>query len=271
MLKQRILSALVMVPLVVAAVLLLDNAWFALVMLVVVLLGAWEWGTLIPLHGTPARSLFMGATALLLVPVWHFASREAVVDALLYTALGWWLVALFWISRPGAGGQPWLAVVKACIGWLLLASTWLALVVLHARPDHGPWWVLFVLALVWVADSGAYFSGRRWGRRKLAPAVSPGKTWEGVYGALAVCTLYTVAAAWAFGMQGRDLAGFLLICLVTVLFSIAGDLFESLMKRQQGIKDSGTLIPGHGGILDRIDSLLAAVPIFTLGLRWVDL
>lgn len=273
MLRQRILSALVLAPLLVAAVLLLDDAWFALAMLVVVLLAAWEWGALVPLPTPLLRSLYIGATALLLVPVWHFAGNEGVVDGIFYVTLAWWLLALAWISHPAAvdAAPAWLVWVKALAGWLAMASTWLALVVLHARPDHGPWWVLFALALVWAADIGAYFAGRRWGRRKLAPTVSPGKTWEGVYGALSACTLYALLAAWAFDIRGMELAGFLLVCLVAVLFSVVGDLFESLLKRQRGVKDSGTLIPGHGGLLDRVDSLLAALPVFALGLRWVDL
>jgi phosphatidate cytidylyltransferase len=131
--------------------------------------------------------------------------------------------------------------------------------------------VLYVLVLVWVADSGAFFAGRQFGRNKLAPRVSPGKTWEGVIGALVACSLFAFGYAQFIDLQGSALTGFILVCLVTVLFSIAGDLLVSLMKRQQGVKDTGTLIPGHGGILDRIDSLLAAAPVFLLGIRWVEL
>lgn len=273
MLSKRILSAVILVPLVIWAVLALDTTRFALAVLLAVLPAAWEWSALVPLRGNIPRGLYVLATAVLVATVWRFAGQERLVDLLLWVALAWWLIALFWITHPDAGRRRGLSslLVKAVVGWLLLVSTWLALVVLHSRPDHGPEWVLFVLALVWVADSGAYFAGRQWGRRKLAPQVSPGKSWEGVYGALAACAVYALLIAWALGVQGRDLASFLLVCLLTVLFSIAGDLLESLMKRQQDVKDSGTLIPGHGGVLDRIDSLLAAVPIFTLGLRWVDL
>ena len=152
-----------------------------------------------------------------------------------------------------------------------MVSTWLALVVLHSRPDQGPHWVLFLLVLVWVADSGAFFAGRQFGRTKLAPKVSPGKTWEGVFGALIACALFAFGYARFLELQGLALTGFILISLVTVLFSVAGDLLESLLKRQHGVKDSGTLIPGHGGILDRIDSLFAAAPIFLFGLRWIEL
>ena len=152
-----------------------------------------------------------------------------------------------------------------------MLSTWLALVVLHSRPDQGPHWVLYLLVLVWVADSGAFFAGRQFGRTRLAPKVSPGKTWEGVLGGLTACALFAFGYAHYLELQGAVLTGFVLVSLVTVLFSVAGDLLESLLKRQRGVKDSGTLIPGHGGILDRIDSLFAAAPVFLLGLRWIEL
>ncbi len=185
----------------------------------------------------------------------------------------WWLFALFWITNPDIGREVTTrhTIAKAILGLGLMISTWLALVVLHSRPDHGPYWVMFVLVLVWVADSGAYFSGRVFGRNKLAPAVSPGKTWEGVFGALVACSLFAYSDGRFQDFQGALLSSFVLVCVVTVLFSIAGDLLESLLKRQRGVKDSGTLIPGHGGILDRIDSLLAAAPVFLFGMRWIEL
>ena len=162
-------------------------------------------------------------------------------------------------------------VFKSLLGILLLVSAWAALLRLHARPETGPKLVLFLMILIWVADSGAYFAGRKWGTSKLAPAVSPGKTWEGVYGALIACTLFAVASALLLHTTGARITAFVAVCIVTILFSIVGDLQESLLKRQVGIKDSGRLIPGHGGILDRIDSLIAAGPVFLLGLEWMKL
>ncbi len=129
--------------------------------------------------------------------------------------------------------------------------------------------MLFLLVLIWIADSGAYFAGRRWGRVKLAPAVSPGKTREGVYGALAGAMLCALALAWMRPEIGAALVT-IPLCLLTCLVSVAGDLFESLIKRQAGVKDSGTLLPGHGGVLDRIDSLTAAAPVFVFGLMWLE-
>lgn len=273
MLKQRIFSALILVPLVVIGVLFSNQSTFALLVILALLLAAWEWSALIPLQGRPIRVSYLVLTAALTAMAWYFAQSEAFVNSLLWLAMAWWLFVLFWITRPDIGREVnTLHVVgKALLGLGMLISTWLALVVLHGRPDQGAHWVLYVLVLVWVADSGAFFAGKTFGRNKLAPAVSPGKTWEGVFGALLACAVFAFGYAHFLGLKGAVFSSFILVCLVTVLFSIAGDLLESLLKRQRGIKDSGTLIPGHGGILDRIDSLLAAAPVFLFGLRWIEL
>lgn len=273
MLKQRILSALIMVPLVVVGVLFTNQSAFALLVVLAMLLAAWEWSALIPLQGRPARISYLALTAALTAVAWYFAQSEVFVNSLLWVAMAWWLFVLFWITRPYIGREvnPLNVVSKAILGLGVLTSTWLALVVLHGRPDQGAYWVLYVLVLVWVADSGAFFAGKTFGRNKLAPAVSPGKTWEGVFGALIACALFAFGYARFLDLKGPAFSSFILVCMVTVLFSIAGDLLESLLKRQRGVKDSGTIIPGHGGILDRIDSLLAAAPVFLFGLRWIEL
>jgi len=146
----------------------------------------------------------------------------------------------------------------------VLVPAWASLVVIHGVDPQGPRLLLFLMVLIWVADSFAYFAGRRWGRTKLAPVISPGKTREGVYGALAGAVLCGGGLVWLMP-QGNPLL-LILFCLLIVLVSVVGDLFESLMKRQAGVKDSGSLLPGHGGMLDRIDSLTAAAPLFLLGL-----
>lgn len=273
MLRKRILSALVMVPLVVFAVLYLNQTLFALSVGALVLMGAWEWSALIPLQETAVRYGYLALTFAVTVVAWYFAVSEVFVDSVLWLAMGWWLFVLFWVARPDIGREvnSLHLKMKAILGVGLLVSTWLALVVMHSRPDQGPHWVLFVMMLVWVADSGAFFSGRAFGRTKLAPAVSPGKTWEGVFGALVACSLFAYAYARFLNLQGALLSSFILVSVVTVLFSIVGDLLESLLKRQRGVKDSGALIPGHGGILDRVDSLLAAAPVFLFGMRWIEL
>jgi phosphatidate cytidylyltransferase len=151
----------------------------------------------------------------------------------------------------------------AVAGVIVLAAPWVAFMAL--RDEFGPAYVLFLFLLVWIADIGAYFAGRRWGRRKLAVTISPGKTWEGALGAGMAALMFALAGAAVLGVGARW-PWFVAICMVTVGFSIVGDLFESMLKRQCGMKDSGTLLPGHGGVLDRVDSLTAAAPIFLLGL-----
>ncbi len=272
MLKLRIISALILVPLVIWGIFRLEDTGFAVAVLLVMSMCAWEWSRFIPLQSLLYQVLYTCSVICTVAIVWQFTSHPVFVSSFFWLTLGWWLFVLFWITRPGMISSGLVAfLLKGAAGWLLMTSCWLALVILHGRIDNGPYWVLFVLSLIWVADSGAYFSGRKWGKRKLAPQVSPGKTWAGVYGALGACGVYAMLASWLFKLTGKDIPGFLLVCMLTVLFSVAGDLFESLLKRQQNMKDSGKMIPGHGGILDRLDSLLAAAPVFVLGLSWAGI
>ena len=157
-------------------------------------------------------------------------------------------------------------LINAVIGILILAPAWLSLVILHTSHSDGISQLLFLLILIWIADSAAYFSGRRWGKTKLANKVSPGKTWEGIFGAIFAILVFCYAYSRFMDMQGSEILLFLLLGIITVSGSVLGDLIESLMKRHSGIKDSGTLLPGHGGVMDRIDSLTAAGPIFVAGL-----
>jgi phosphatidate cytidylyltransferase len=179
----------------------------------------------------------------------------------------WWLVVLVRASRFNAD-QPFsgLSLIQLFEGIVVLIPAWMALVLIHRLPQDGPRMLAFLLILIWSADIGAYFSGRRWGRIKLAPRVSPGKTREGVYGAMVGAVICGLVLAW---WQHWGLLGYLyavILCLITSLVSILGDLFVSMLKRLRGVKDSGTLLPGHGGLLDRIDSLTAASPLFLFGL-----
>jgi phosphatidate cytidylyltransferase len=150
----------------------------------------------------------------------------------------------------------------------VILPAWTALMMIHGSEPHGHWWTLLALFIVWAADIGAYFSGRFLGRRKLAPQISPGKTWAGVYGALVAGALVVAAGGWLLGVRGAQLAGLVLVALVTVAASIVGDLVESLMKRHARVKDSGRMFPGHGGLMDRLDSVFAALPVFALG-KWM--
>jgi phosphatidate cytidylyltransferase len=180
-------------------------------------------------------------------------------------ALFWVLVAPPWVIARWPTQRP---LAMLLLGWIVLVGAWVALVDLQAR---SPWLVLAAMAIVWIADTAAYFSGRAFGRRKLAPLVSPGKTWEGVYGAWVAVALYALVlvpyastAGFRMPMSAPVMAAWVVFAMGLASVSVIGDLFESLLKRHAGVKDSGTLLPGHGGILDRIDALLAAMPIAAL-------
>ena len=272
MLRTRVLSALVMAPLVVCAVLFLDNPVFSLLLGIILLAAAWEWSHLIPVRTVAARLAYTGAVAVLMWLLWR-SGLETLIRPLLLVAFVWWLFALFWLSQPQFGVQATLSnySLKMLAGALVILPAWAALSTLHASPERGPTVTLMLLMLVWLADIGAYFAGRRWGEKKLAPAISPGKTWEGVYGGLFSSLLFAAVAGGIYSHSLRWTLAFMTVSLLTAMFSVAGDLLESLMKRQSGVKDSGNLIPGHGGIFDRIDSLVAAAPMFLIGFLWLAL
>lgn len=268
MLKQRLLTALVLLPLVIWGILELPNEYFAILLALIVVQGGWEWSRLMQLKSTLSRLLFcLLVIAGLLVSAQVFDVTHSDWLTLPVLSLFWWLLALFLVvayPRSVARWSPrW---TQGVIGMLVLIPTWVAVVGLHGVSDNGPYLVLYLLSLIWVADSGAYFGGRSWGKHKLAPNVSPGKTWEGVASACFATAIYALLATQVFSLSGNLQIRFVVLSLVTVAFSILGDLAESMFKRHAGVKDSGTLLPGHGGVLDRIDSITAAAPIFVIGL-----
>ena len=268
MLKQRLLTAAVLAALIITAIFSFPTGWFAGVLAVFLAVGAWEWSRLMGSELDKNLPMLPGALVAMLIPLWFFQHEtDVLLIVLVASAVGWCAVLA---SLPRSSELPPLReygqVARFVMGIFLLVPPWLALVHLHITPQYGPWHVLFLFGLVGVADSAAYFTGRAWGKNKLAPLISPGKTWEGVYGALIATAIYAAVCGTLFELRGMLLVAFITLCLVTVMFSIVGDLFESLIKRQAGAKDSGNILPGHGGVLDRIDSLTAAAPIFTLGL-----
>jgi phosphatidate cytidylyltransferase len=265
-LRQRTLTALVLGPLVLAGVLWLPTAWLALALVLVVLLGAWEWTTLAGLVAPAPRLAYLVAMGLGCLALWQAHRWGWGPHLLAAVALGWAGLTLYLARletiQPAAGTDQGLLA----LGLPVLLGPWLALVELDARPANGPLWVLALLLLIWGADIAAYFAGRRWGRAKLAPVLSPGKTRAGATAALAAAAGWGLVLAVLLGLgAGRGLA-LVLVCVLTAAVSVVGDLFESLLKRRRGLKDSSQLLPGHGGMLDRIDSMTAAAPVFTVGL-----
>ncbi|MBI3771210.1 MAG: phosphatidate cytidylyltransferase [Gammaproteobacteria bacterium] len=246
----------------------LTSSQFSLVLAGIALVGAWEWAGLITLTKIWMRLLYVVVIGLLIATILAVPLSDSGLRCLLFIAALWWVGALIWVLRyRGQSGLTSRDVVIGVVGGVVvLVPTWLGLSELHGYSGNGPQWLLYVMILIWCADSGAYFTGRRWGRNKLAPHVSPGKSWEGVYGALAITLLVSLVASKLFELSTADLIWFLPLSMITVLISIVGDLLESLFKRRAGVKDSGRILPGHGGVLDRIDSLTAAGPVFALGL-----
>jgi len=267
MLLTRVLTVAVLLPLFLAGMFFLPGQWWCIVLLPLVLAGSWEWAVLAGFSPT-VRWTFCAAVLGSMAALFFAGGlpQSPVVDQAMFliSALFWLAVAPVWLR---CGWRPRSSLVLAATGWILLVPTWLALVRLQERP----WVLLAVLGIVWIADSAAYFAGHQWGRHKLAPAVSPGKTWEGVAGAAAAVAVYH-AAVWHFGFGHEQPGlGMAATVLVAVLFplSILGDLFESWIKRQAGVKDSGRLLPGHGGVLDRIDALTSTLPLAALAVAWM--
>lgn len=258
-LGRRVLTALILAPLFLAALFLLAPGHFALLLGLILLLAVWEWGTLCGLGR--GGQLGWGAACLLLAAVIH------------QFGLLWWTVVagtLFWLLAAAAvlafprgrglwAQWPWRLFAGLCV----LLPAWAGMVLLQGQA-MGPWLVLWTMLMVWGSDIGGYFAGHAFGRHKLAPAVSPGKTVEGLIGGVLLAALLSAALAWAAGVAPSAVPVLVLVTLLVVAISIFGDLFESLMKRVAGVKDSGSLLPGHGGVLDRIDAALAAAPVAAL-------
>ncbi len=255
-LQKRIATAVVLIPGVLFLIFYLDTQGFRIAMSVVLVLGAWEWCRLIGIKEIPGQAVYIGVGLLL-----AFATQY-VPSFVIYGLAGlWWLGAIYLVATYPKSDELWKnnLLLKSLIGILILVPTWLGVVELQA---DSPWKMMFVFMLVWAADIGAYFAGRRFGKRKLAPSVSPGKSVEGLIGGLIVSLILALVLKNYVGLESLSVVSAVLVFSTVVLFSILGDLSESLFKRSSGVKDSSQLLPGHGGVLDRIDSLTAAVPIY---------
>ncbi|MBK5937036.1 phosphatidate cytidylyltransferase [Halorhodospira sp. 9621] len=269
MLKARVLTALALGPLLLAAIWLLPTGVLAVLLGATAALAAWEWTTLIGVQDTARRAAIVGGFAATLLPGWLLLEAGVAAGGILYAVAGLWVGALVWLLLYSRRDLPAPSPLRAAlVGWLVLWPCWLALVYLHGSTPWGPFWHTFLLVLVWAADTGAYFTGRAWGRHRLAPRISPGKSWEGALGGGAAALLGGGLLVLALQPQAPGLGALALLTVAVVVASVVGDLFESMLKRQRGVKDSGGILPGHGGILDRIDSLTAAAPVLAAGLAW---
>ena len=269
-LARRTVTALIAISVMVASVFALPTAGFALVVAVIAVGAGFEWTRItVPKPGVRlGLALFIaGSIGLLWLAGWH---DPAWLLAICVAALGWWCIALFWVVRFERGVDASAldsALVSGLAGWFVVVPTWAGLVYLHGSADEGPWRVMFVLLVVWAADIGAYFAGRRFGTHRLATKISPGKSVEGVAGGMGAVAVVGAAAGFALGFPAALIALSAVLCVGVAALSVLGDLTESLVKRRSGVKDSGSVLPGHGGILDRIDSLTAAAPAFVTGLE----
>jgi phosphatidate cytidylyltransferase len=272
MLKQRIITAVLIVLALFAALAYLSVAALSGVFALAVLMAAWEWANLSGFVSRTGRSIYVAVCALgMALLAWQsglYAEQNfLVLREIFIAACLWWAIALLWVKAyPLSSGLWGSKGARSVMGLLVLVPAWLALSYLRSLPE-GVYLILVVIGLVVAADVGAYFTGRAFGKAKLAPAVSPGKSWAGFWGGLASC-LTLMAILWRIWPEGMpiSLPAALGLALVTGLASVLGDLLESMIKRHRGIKDSGNLLPGHGGIMDRIDSITAAAPVFALGL-----
>ncbi|WP_020406475.1 phosphatidate cytidylyltransferase [Hahella ganghwensis] len=266
MLKQRVVTALIIAPLFLVGVFATNILGFALFLGGIVTVGAWEWARIAGWNDQLPRVSFAIATAVCLVLAWHLPAM-----VVLGVALVWWMFAFYLILQFPSSSSIWQPVWLRCLaGLLVLVPAWKALVSLRAgvmqvNPEISTvWLVLYIFLIVWAADIGAYFAGKTFGRRKLAPAVSPGKSVEGALGGLVAVSVLPFVVAPLLQISPSQTGVLWMMTLSAAIFSIVGDLLESLGKRVVGIKDSSQILPGHGGILDRIDSVTAAAPIFVL-------
>jgi phosphatidate cytidylyltransferase len=263
MLKNRVVTASILAPLIIAAVLLLPAMWYAIVWGLVFALAAWEWSGLCGLTKVAERAglVVLVGGAMVTGPQW----ADFALDWLSWPVVAWWFILSLLLRRMPEKllTLNYPLAVKLLVGVLVLVTSWIHLIWL--RVNFGPNQVLYLLLLIWLADISAYFVGKNWGFAKLSPEISPGKTVEGMYGALIASALFALGVGIYEGFGAVLVADFVLISVLTVGISVVGDLFESLVKRIRGVKDSGSILPGHGGILDRIDSVIAAAPLFYLG------
>ncbi|QSP93444.1 phosphatidate cytidylyltransferase [Marinobacter salinisoli] len=266
MLRTRIITALILAPIAIGGIFFLPPLGFALFTGLIITLGAWEWANLSGISGQVGRVIYAGVVALIL-----YGLLNVPAVAVFWLALIWWVACFLLVRAYPRGSETWGNLpARALMGLLVLVPAWVGLNYLRTgtlafgEVSNSLWAILYIFCVVWVADIGAYFAGRAFGKAKLAPRVSPGKSWAGVWGGLAAVGLFALLVSLAAAASASETVLLILASLFTGFVSVLGDLFESMLKRFRGVKDSSQLLPGHGGILDRIDSLTAAIPVFAL-------
>ncbi|MCM0611478.1 phosphatidate cytidylyltransferase [Marinobacter sediminum] len=266
MLKTRIITALILAPIAIGGIFFLPPLGFALFTGAIITVGAWEWANMSGIEGQGGRVAYAAVIAALL---WGLLNTSALT--VLWLSVVWWFICFLLVRGYPSGSDRWGSLpVRAIMGLFVLVPAWVGLN--HLRMGsfqfgditNNLWVILYVFCVVWVADIGAYFSGRAFGKAKLAPRVSPGKSWAGVWGGLLAVGVFAVIVSTLASASVVETLLLVVASLLTGLVSVLGDLLESMLKRFRGIKDSSQLLPGHGGIMDRIDSLTAAIPIFAL-------
>jgi phosphatidate cytidylyltransferase len=281
LLKQRITTALILAPLAILAIFYLPIAYFSGLLMAIVAVGAWEWSSFMGLKQPVYRLLYSATTLIIIslfwlltpaVGTWNLNSDISFeISALLWLSSLWWVTAILLIFSYPKLNKLWAnsSLLIGLLGWLVLVPTWLAFVFLRTNnynldEFHGAQLLMYLFMLVWSADIGAYFVGKSVGKNKLLPNVSPGKTIEGFIGGVFCAVILTLFVGVILDWSSTKLVTALFVTLLITSISVLGDLTESMFKRQAGVKDSGTILPGHGGILDRIDSLTATAPVFSL-------
>ncbi len=264
MLKQRIITAVILLAVLAGVVLILPQPAALITLNLVISLGIWEWSQFLKVKSLQWRLLYVVLVLTLMIALWFYSFRPGALQLVLQVTLAWWLVAFVWVTRFPTAIPLGVGVLS---GILVLGPAWLAVSRLLVA-ENGLGWLIFILLLVWATDIGAFAAGKLFGRIKLIPRVSPGKTWEGVIGGIVLAAIVAFAGAMYF-QQYR--LGFVSLCIAVSAISIVGDLIVSIFKRHAGLKDSGEIFPGHGGMLDRIDSICSAAPVFVLGLSWQGL
>ncbi|MFT6113659.1 MAG: phosphatidate cytidylyltransferase [Oleispira sp.] len=268
MFKQRLITALILAPLMVGGIFFLPIEQFAYFIGFIVTVAAWEWANLSGYSSPFVRIAYAGVVAVATFATAYFMAQHAELASLIL-AVGafWWLVACWLVIQYPNKVTLWQAKpVRAVLGLFVLIPMWVGFMALKSQ-EHSSLIIVYVMLLIWGADTGAYFAGKTWGNKKLAPNVSPGKSWAGFWGGLATTGLIAIVFSlcvnqWLRPMTQSDFSLLAVMTFITAIISVMGDLLESMMKRHRGIKDSSQLLPGHGGVLDRIDSMASAVPVF---------